>query len=75
MAVSIEGKHTGLRACLMIEHETISGHCDRIAVLSAKFPHTIRCIDQPVDGTCVTCAFGLLEGTCRRLVANSKAWA
>ena len=69
MAVSIEGKYTGLRARLVIENETISGHCDRVAALRAEFPHTIRCIGQPVDGTCVTYAFGLLDGT-PRLVAE-----
>jgi hypothetical protein len=69
MAVSIEGKYTGLRARLVIENETISGHCDRVAALRAEFPHTIRCIGQPVDGTCVPYAFGLLDGT-PRLVAE-----
>ncbi len=72
MSLSIEGKDTELRARLVIEGETVSGHCDRIRALKAEFSHTIRCIARPADGTCVTHAFGLLEEF-RLLVAELES--
>lgn len=69
MAVSLEDRDTELRRRLVIENKTISGHCDRVAGLSQEFRHTIRCVDRPTEGTCVTHALELL-GRFRPLVAQ-----
>ena len=46
---------------LVIEGETASSHCERVAALKTAFLHTIRCVDRVEEGTCVTYACGLLE--------------
>jgi len=66
---AIAGLDAGLRARLVMENETISGHCDLVRRLKSEFRHTIRCLDRPSDGTCVTYALGLFE-TYRPLVAE-----
>ncbi len=61
MTCSIRGKDSDLRAALVIEGETTPRHCDLICRLESKFQHTIRCLQQPDYGNCVTYALDLLE--------------
>jgi len=72
MPVSLEGQDTELRRRLVIENETISGHCDRVAALRQEFRHTIRCLERPAEGTCVTYALELLNRF-RTLVVELQA--
>ena len=70
MTMSIDGKFPELRKRLVIEKETVSAHCDKVAALKQEFSHSIRCLDRPQNGTCVTYALGLLNGffrLCREL--------
>ncbi len=60
MSYSIAGQDTELRAALVIEGESIAQHCERIRTLETTFQHGIRCLEQPMEGTCVTYALDLL---------------
>jgi hypothetical protein len=50
-----------LRERLQIEGQPMSRHCDIVMALKGEFGHTIRCVDRPAEGTCLTYAFGLLD--------------
>ena len=52
---------TGLRPRLVIENQSIGDHCGIVAALQVGFHHTIRCIDQAAEGTCVIYALGLRD--------------
>jgi hypothetical protein len=58
--LQLEEDTTGLRKRLKTKAD-IEDHCAFVAALQPKLHHTIRCIDQPTEGTCVTYAFSLLD--------------
>jgi hypothetical protein len=67
MAIDLYGRNDELRRKLDLGKKTISAHHDAVKALKG---HTIRAVERPNDGTCVTWALGLLDeyrGMCKEL--------
>lgn len=59
MATSLADHKYGLRQQLMLEDLTAAAHAQRVEAIPG---HSIRLVERPVNGTCLTHALGMLEG-------------